>query len=315
VQATWTEDGGAPTQQDLHATPAVISATATEADVTLSGSGPSGDLVTAGDTGVQLQVVEGTVPEGTVLHVRRPTPTENPPASVGSPWWCAELHVDGLPEGAAVAVVVPTRQPLPAGQPVDLFGNSGDTWQPLAEQGQASLDGQFVRFTHHGGLVAAGTSPKMQSTPATTMPASLTVSVSGTILLRNFSNGTWTIVVKNVGSTAAQRVYVQLSDARHFANYQLSIGAIDYHSMSLISTPGGFTCDIVQGAAALHSKAECSGPTLGGGQQLKIQLQGGIGFTVQKDDTVEVKAVNNYPNSPSTTASTGYETYLVALNP
>jgi hypothetical protein len=92
-------------------------------------------------------------------------------------------------------------------------------------------------------------------------------SVSGTILLRNFNNGTWTIVVKNVGTTAAQRVYVAVSDAKHLANYQLSIGAIDYHSMALLSTPGGFTC-----------------------------------------------SVDNYPGSPTTTAQTPYESYLVALN-
>jgi hypothetical protein len=141
------------------------------------------------------------------------------------------------------------------------------------------------------------------------------VSVSGTILLRNFTNGTWIIVVKNVGTTAAQRVDVTMSDAKHLANYQLSIGAIDYHSMALLSTPGGFTCSIVQGSALFHSRAECSGPTLGGGQQLKIQLAGGVGLTPQHDDTVEVKAVNNFPNPPSTSASTPYESYLVALNP
>jgi hypothetical protein len=315
VKATWTDDGGVPAQLELNATPTAVKATAAEADITLSGAAASGDIVDVGDTGVRLQVVDGSVAEGTVLHIRRPAASENPPAGVGSPWWCAELSVDGLPEGSAVAVVVPTRQPLPAGQPVDLFGNSGDGWQPLAEQGQASLDGQFVRFIHHGGVVAAGTSAKMQATAATTTPASLSVSVSGTILLRNFNNGTWTIVVKNTGTTAAQRVYVAISDARHLQNYQLSIGAIDYHGMSLLSTPGGFTCNIVQGSAVFHSKAECSGPSLGGGQQLKIQINGGIGFTVQKDDTVETKAVDNYPNSPTTSASTGYESFLVALNP
>jgi hypothetical protein len=57
--------------------------------------------VTAGDTGAQLQVVDGSVPDGTVLHIRRLALTENPPAGVGSPWWCAELSIDGLPEGAA----------------------------------------------------------------------------------------------------------------------------------------------------------------------------------------------------------------------
>jgi hypothetical protein len=203
----------------------------------------------------------------------------------------------------------------PAGQTVDLFGDAGSGWQSLTEQGHASPDGQFVRFTHHGGIVAAGTSPKTQSTSATTTPASLTVSVTGTILLRNLTNGTWTIVVKNVGTTAAQRVDVTLSDAAHLKNYGLSIGAIDYHGMALLSTPGGFTCSIVQGSAVFHSKAECSGPTLGGGQQIKIRLDGGIGFTVQTDDTAEAKAVNNYPNPPTTSASTPYESFLVALNP
>jgi hypothetical protein len=315
VKASWTDDSGASAEQDVSATPTVVAVTATEADVTLTGADASGGLVMVGDTGVQLQVVSGTVPDGTVLHIRRPGAGENPPAGVGTPWWCAELSVDGLPEGAAVAVVVPTRQPLPAGQPVDLFGDAGNGWQALQEQGQASPDGQFVRFTHHGGIIAAGTSPKSQSTTATTTPASLTVNVTGTILLRNFTNGTWIIVVKNVGTSAAQRVDVTLSDAAHLANYNLSIGAIDYHSMALLSTPGGFTCSIVQGSAVFHSKAECSGPTLGGGQQIKIQLNGGIGFTVQHDDTVEVKAVNNFPNPPTTSASTPYESFLVALNP
>jgi hypothetical protein len=315
VQAAWTDGEGAVADQDLKATPTVVTATTTEADVSLSDAALSGELVAAGDTGVQLQLVDGTVPDGTVLHIRRLPAGENPPAGVGSPWWCAELSLEGLPEGAAVAVVVPTRQPLPAGQTVDLFGNSGDGWQALTEQGQASLDGQFVRFTHHGGVIAAGTSTKLQSTAAATTPASLTVSVSVTILLRNFNNGTWTIVVKNVGTTAAQRVYVALSDAKHLKNYGLSIGSIDYHGMSLLSTPGGFTCNIVQGSAVFHSMAECSGPSLGGGQQLKIQLKGGIGFSVQHDDTVETKAVDNYPNSPTTSASTGYETFLVAINP
>jgi hypothetical protein len=72
---------------------------------------------------------------------------------------------------------------------------------------------------------------------------------------------------------------------------------------------------ILDAALGLGSMAVGRGANVGGGQQLKIQLQGGFGFTVQHDDTIEAKAVNNYPSSPTTTASTGYETFLVALNP
>jgi hypothetical protein len=134
VTATWTDDGGAPVGQDLSAVPTVVTATDMEAEVTRSGASASGDLVNAGNTGVRLQVVDGSVPDGTVLHIRRPAASENPPAGVGSPWWCAELSVDGLPEGAAVAVTLPTRQLLPAGQPVELFGTIGNPgWRSAAQ--------------------------------------------------------------------------------------------------------------------------------------------------------------------------------------
>jgi hypothetical protein len=55
-----------------------------------------------------------------------------------------------------------------------------------------------------------------------------------------------------------------------YDSYGLTIGAIDYHSMSLLSTPGGFTCSILHGSAIFHSHGECSGPSLGGGQQLDL---------------------------------------------
>jgi hypothetical protein len=52
----------------FNATPTAITAAATEADVTLSGAATTGDFVTAGETGVQLQVLDGSVPDGTVLQ-------------------------------------------------------------------------------------------------------------------------------------------------------------------------------------------------------------------------------------------------------
>jgi hypothetical protein len=64
VKATWSDDSGSPMEQELDVTPMVVTATQAEADVTTTGSAPSGVLVAAGTTGVQLQVIDGTVPGG-----------------------------------------------------------------------------------------------------------------------------------------------------------------------------------------------------------------------------------------------------------
>jgi hypothetical protein len=51
VKATWADDGGLSAEQELNATPTAVNATATEAEVTLSGAAATGEFVTAGETG------------------------------------------------------------------------------------------------------------------------------------------------------------------------------------------------------------------------------------------------------------------------
>jgi hypothetical protein len=313
VRATWTGDDeaqGRPRLQpqrlaQLQAQPTPLVATATAGEITLDQAAAAGQPVAVGATGVRLAVVGEPVPAGTTLRVRRPGPEENPPAGVGTPWWCAALAVEGLPAGATLAVTVPARQPLPGGTAVTLFAQRGAAWEPLGESGTVSADGQTVTFLHRGGLVVAGTSSLLQPKVAAPTPANLTVSVSGTFLLRNFDNGAWTITAKNTGTTTANKVRVDI---------KVGIG-IDLHNIAVLAgSAPGFSCRIIQGVAAItYTTAECVGQQLGGGKQLSIRLTGGITFGPDNSTAlVGVGVGDNYPHTPSTRGETGYS---VAINP
>jgi hypothetical protein len=317
AKATWTDDAGNSAEQDLTVTPTVTAANVTAADVTLNGTATSGELIPADDTGVQLRVVSGSVPEGTVLHVRLLGADANPPTGVGSPWWCGELSIDGLPEGAAVAVVLPARQPLPGGLQLDVFGQRSGQWQLLADQGQVSADGQFVSFLHTGGIMAAGTKgtlqPMVLSTTTSTSPSPphFTNNVTGTFLLRNFTSGSWTITAKNDGGTAAHEVYLCLT-----AGYKCSTnpGAIDYSSITVLSgSASGVSCRIVQGSALFGSKAECTLQTLNPGQQISVRLNGGVTITTNHSEEISSYVVDNFSSGFAQEYQVGG--LLVSLNP
>jgi hypothetical protein len=72
------------------------------------------------------------------------------------------------------------------------------------------------------------------------------------------------------------------------------------------------TCRIVQGSGLLGAKAECTGQTLGAGQQLKVQLNGGMSVTLDPSEGFEVWPRDNFPNTPTTEE---LAIFNVALNP
>ncbi|MBN2305598.1 MAG: hypothetical protein JXQ72_14035, partial [Anaerolineae bacterium] len=87
----------------------------------------------------------------------------NPPPDLGNIWWCSLVEVDGLLPGAGVFVSAPLRRPVAPFTPLSLFQQQPDgTWIALADQGVVTADGQFVMYTHPGGIVAAGGPTEIQ---------------------------------------------------------------------------------------------------------------------------------------------------------
>ena len=123
------------------------------------------DYVPVGDTGMLIAPLSADL-IGTTVQVRKPGNDENPPEAAASGlWWCAMAEVLGLPEGSAVSLLLPLRQPLSADSTMALFGKSGDTWEELNELALVTPGGQFVGFRHTGGLRAAGTAAANRQIP------------------------------------------------------------------------------------------------------------------------------------------------------
>ena len=119
--------------------------------------GGTGDLVPVGATGVWLYVAPDVVSEETSVLVGEMSTDLNPPPEYGTIWWCSGLALAGLPDGAQVQVLVPLRRPLPPLTTTALFALQPDnTWRALDDQGVVTLDGQYVAYTHPGGVIATG---------------------------------------------------------------------------------------------------------------------------------------------------------------
>lgn len=87
----------------------------------------------------------------------------NPPPEFGSIWWCSLFEIAGLPSGTSASVSAPLRRPIAPFTPLQLFQQQPDgTWIALDEQGIVTADGQYVMYTHPGGIVAAGGSDELQ---------------------------------------------------------------------------------------------------------------------------------------------------------
>jgi hypothetical protein len=293
AHAVWEDAAGMPGEQswtDLE--PDVTTASATSATVTLvAGAAPG--FVTAGDTGIRLQIIGGSLPGDTTITVERSGADTNPPAAPGSPWWCAGVRITGLPDGITLLVLVPARQALPPDLPVSLFRNDGAGWSAEADAASATTDGQFVRLEYQNGLVTAGIGGIFQPTVINIqnfLPAAFALSITGPFILHNFQNGVWTITVKNVGSKPLSKILITI----------LGDGPIDFHSTSPGPNATGFGCTITQGLGALtFTTAQCNLPSLAAGTQKTITLSGGISFAIANPELILVVADDNVPDAPT----------------
>jgi hypothetical protein len=155
VSAAWNGDGAGQVQAQFQ--PAVQAAVDTDTDVTIDAATLAQVFTPVGNTGVVIDAVSGTIPAGTVVHVHLLGADNNPDATVGDLWWCAEVEVDGLPAGTGLVLQVPARQPLPPLASISLFAQNGGQWQALSATGSVTGDGQSVAYLHQGGVIASGT--------------------------------------------------------------------------------------------------------------------------------------------------------------
>ncbi|HYO88028.1 MAG TPA: hypothetical protein VER79_05235, partial [Candidatus Limnocylindrales bacterium] len=136
---------------------------ANDIDSLMVSTAGTGDLTPVGATGVLLHVAAGVVSEDTPVLVGEMPTDLNPPPEYGAIWWCSGLAMAGLPEGAQADVLVPLRRPLPPLTTTTLFALQPDnTWLPLEQRGVISFDGQYVAYTHPGGVIATGVDGDLQ---------------------------------------------------------------------------------------------------------------------------------------------------------
>jgi hypothetical protein len=305
VHVSWEVDGQ-PGRHEIMAAPPIEIASAAAGEAILQTGIQNRPI---GETGVRVEFNPESGLEGVELRLRKPGPEANPPAGVGSPWWCAALALEGLPAGASLFVVVPLRQPLPPGARVDLFAESGSGWEPLEDQGQATADGQFVAFRHPGGTVAAGVATRLQPiatsstltlaqrTPKLRLTVSGTQSFFGSRTIRNH------LTVSEVGGAPAQRVSVRFDFP---SGFQLN---------PLLTVADTFTCGPTLPISASSSKWRvCEWPSIAAGAST------GFDFFVVSDNqvggTLRITAFNNTnPNAPDnpTTTDSILRNYLSAF--
>jgi hypothetical protein len=124
-----------------------------------------------------------------------------------------------------------------------------------------------------------------------------------TPVLRDFQNGVWIIRVRNTGARAASGVVVTVTSFH---------SKIDHHIISSTSPTPRFFCTVSQGVALLGSPtSRCLGE-LAGGQEIFIQLNGGVTLTFPSTaDRLDVSARDNQNGTASTAAAA---TFRVAFN-
>lgn len=176
VNASWDGDDAGQVQGQFQ--PAVQTATAASADITLDAATLAQGFVPVGNTGVAILGASGSIPDGTTIQVNILDADSNPGADQGDLWWCSVVDVEGLPAGASLLLLVPARQALPPNAPITLLTQDNASWNPLANTAQVTDDGQIIIYQHPGGIVAAGT-----SSPNQPHPASLASLVKGPVRL------------------------------------------------------------------------------------------------------------------------------------
>jgi hypothetical protein len=297
VRVSWEVDGQ-PRRDEILAAPDIEIASAAAGDVILRTSIETGPI---GDTGVRVEFDPESGLEGVELRLRKPGPEANPPAGVGSPWWCAALAVAGLPAGAGVFVVVPLRQPLPPGARVDLFAERGGEWEPLTHQGHATADGQFVAFRHPGGTVAAGVSTILQ--PIASQPVLELEQLTPKLQLRLFGPTSISaghgVLVSEVGGAPAERVRVDF----------IVTGTINLSGLS----GEGVTCEI-----RTSQRGRCEIPSLaaGTGRIIRFGVSNAAGRPCPNagSGTVRISAANNTnPNAPDTPTTRDIESAFIKI--
>jgi hypothetical protein len=207
ILASLTHDG-ALDAVEAEFTGELVLATSTEAEVALPATG---EFVAAGDTGVLLAVASGDG-AGAMVRVRRLGPDANPAAAdLPRVWWCALVAIDGLPAGVTLSIVAPARQPLPPDASLLVFERGeGSGWAALTDAATVTPDGQFITFSHAGGLRATGTTPRNQPVAQAAIaaatgadPAAISVTFNPAGPIASGTNTTLSALVRNVGSVAA----------------------------------------------------------------------------------------------------------------
>lgn len=153
----WQAEDGTQFIENFIELPPVVNATQNEGQIspTLEGFAP------VLRTGVQVSVPAPEVPYIMTVHVL--DTNFNPPAEFGNIWWCSLLEILGLPDNTLADVIVPLRRPVAPFTALQLFQQQADeSWLPLDTPAVVTADGQFVMYTHPGGIVAAGGDPSIQ---------------------------------------------------------------------------------------------------------------------------------------------------------
>jgi len=161
IRASWENDAGGGALS-LTAQPDLLPAATALSGVLTVTAESAQSYVPVENSGVRVTYPRAIAPEGATLDAARALPDADPPAGVGSPWWCAVVDLGGSPDGFEPYVLVPARQALPPNVPVTLFALRNGEWQELGPGGMTSPDGQYVGFLHPGGTVAAGLPPQFQ---------------------------------------------------------------------------------------------------------------------------------------------------------
>ncbi len=160
----WQTAEGEQRVEDFFEVPSVVVATQAQAQATVDQPG----FVTMGDTGVQVSAPAGATLSAQVLPLNF-----NPPAQYGNIWWCSLLELNGLPPSTTAEVIMPLRRSLAPFTALQLFQQQADgSWAALAGQGVVTADGQYVIYTHPGGIVATGGDAEIQpdALPASEIP-------------------------------------------------------------------------------------------------------------------------------------------------
>ncbi len=158
----WQDEDGLSHVENFFEHPTITDATQTEQTLTFTQSG----FQSVGATGVQIAPPSAALPLTLNIHL---LPNDfNPPPDYGDLWWCSLMALEGLPAGTSAQVIVPLRRPVAPFTSLALFQQQADgTWTPLETQAIVTADGQYVLYTHPGGLVASGGPEEIQQMPVT----------------------------------------------------------------------------------------------------------------------------------------------------